>query len=104
MIASQIMSAASSGVMVGKRSYIFVGLIIGVRTSGLWIVVIATPSATISEATQREKASRAAFDATYDEKRGVLVCTPIELMSTICPERRSRITGSSLRISFTAPK
>ena len=35
MIASQIMSAASSGVIVGKRSYIFVGAIIGVRTSGM---------------------------------------------------------------------
>ena len=64
MIASQIMSAALSGVIVGKRSYIFVGSIIGVRTSGMWMVVIATPSSTISEATQREKASSAAFDAT----------------------------------------
>ena len=35
MIASQIMSAASSGVIVGKRSYILVGAIIGVRTSGM---------------------------------------------------------------------
>ena len=50
--------------IVGKRSYIFVGLIIGVRTSGMWMVVIATPSSTISEATQRENASSAAFEAT----------------------------------------
>ena len=64
MIASQIMSAAFSGVIVGKRLYIFVGAIIGVRTSGMWIVVIATPSSMISEAMQREKASSAALEAT----------------------------------------
>ena len=64
MIASQIMSAASSGVIVGKRSYILVGAIIGVRTSGMWIVVTCTPSSTISEAMQRENASSADFDAT----------------------------------------
>ena len=50
--------------IVGKRSYIFVGLIIGVRTSGMWIVVMWTPSSMISEAMQRENASSAAFDAT----------------------------------------
>src|SRR4029079_19566029 len=104
MIRAQIMSGASSGVVVGKRSYIFVGLIIGVRTSGMWIVVIATPSSTISEATQRENAASAALEATAAAKTGVLVCPPIELMLTIWPERRSRITGSSFRISFTAPK
>ena len=64
MIASQIMSAASSGVIVGKRSYIFVGAIIGVRTSGMWIVVMWTLSSTISEAMQRENASSADFEAT----------------------------------------
>ena len=64
MIASVIISAASSGVIVGKRSYIFVGAIIGVRTSGMWIVVILTPSSTISEAMQRENASSADFEAT----------------------------------------
>ena len=40
MIASQIMSAACSGVSVGKRSYILVGAIIGVLTSGMWIAVM----------------------------------------------------------------
>ena len=62
--ASQIMSAASSGLSVGKASYIFVGAIIGVRTSGMWIVVNVTPSPITSEATTRVKASSAAFEAT----------------------------------------
>ena len=44
IIALQIMSAASVGVIVGNRSYIVVGAIIGVRTSGMWIVVRCTPS------------------------------------------------------------
>ena len=52
-IASQIMSPASSGLIVGKASYIFVGAIIGVRTSGMWIVVKVTPSPITSEATTR---------------------------------------------------
>ena len=64
MIASVIISPASSGVIVGKRSYIFVGAIIGVRTSGMWIVVMLTPSSTISEAMQRLNASSADFEAT----------------------------------------
>ena len=58
------MSAASVGVIVGNRSYIVVGAIIGVRTSGMWIVVRCTPSSMTSEAMQRENASSAAFDAT----------------------------------------
>ena len=62
--ASQIMSAACSGVIAGKASYIFVGAIIGVRTSGMWIVVKVTPSPIVSEATTRVKASSAAFEAT----------------------------------------
>src|SRR5918996_3588568 len=73
MIASQIMSAASSGVIVGKRSYIFVGAIIGVRTSGMWIVVMWTLSSMISEAIDRLNASRADLDATYAENRGLFV-------------------------------
>src|SRR3954447_1896982 len=80
IIAPVIISAASSGVIVGKASYILVGAIIGVRTSGMWMVVMWTPSSTTSEATQRDQASSAALEATYAEKRGVFVCTPIELM------------------------
>ena len=63
-MASQSMSAASSGVIVGKRSYILVGAIIGVRTSGMWMVVMLTLSSMISEAMQRENASSADFEAT----------------------------------------
>ena len=63
-IASQIRSAASSGEIVGNESYIFVGAIIGVRTSGMWIVVNVTLSPIVSELTTRVNASSAAFDAT----------------------------------------
>ena len=34
----------------------------------------------------------------------MFVCTPIELTLMICPERRSRITGSSRRMVRTGPK
>ena len=50
--------------IAGKTSYIRVGAIIGVRTSGMWIVVMWTPSSTTSEAITRLKASSAAFEAT----------------------------------------
>ena len=63
-IAPAIISAASSGVIAGNMSYIRVGAIIGVRTSGMWIVVMWTPSSTTSEAITRLKASSAAFEAT----------------------------------------
>ena len=62
--ASQIMSAASSGLIAGNASYIFVGAIMGVRTSGMWMVVKVTPSPITSEATTRVKASSAALEAT----------------------------------------
>ena len=52
------------GVIVGKALYILVGAIIGVRTSGMWIVVKVTPSPTTSEATTRVNASSAALEAT----------------------------------------
>ena len=58
-IASQMRSPASSGVIVGNESYIFVGAIIGVRTSGMWIVVNVTLSPIVSELTTRVHASSA---------------------------------------------
>ena len=57
-------TAASSGVMVGTLSYILVGAIIGVRTSGILMVVKLTPVSLNSEAAQREKASSAALEET----------------------------------------
>ena len=63
-IASHTRSAASSGVIVGNESYIFVGAIIGVRTSGMWIVVKVTLSPIVSELTTRVKASSAALEPT----------------------------------------
>ena len=63
-IASQIRSAASSGEIVGNESYIFVGAIMSVRTSGMWIVVNVTLSPIVSELTTRVNASSADLDAT----------------------------------------
>ena len=80
------------------------GAIIGVRTSGMWMLVNETPSPTTSELTTLLHASSAALDATYAEKRGGFVCTPIELTLTMCPPFCSRIAGSSPMTSRTAPK
>ena len=64
-IASHTRSAASSGEIVGNESYIFVGAIIGVRTSGMWIVVNVTLSPIVSELeTTRVNASSAALEPT----------------------------------------
>ena len=63
-IASQMRSAASSGEIVGNESYILVGAIIAVRTSGMWIVVNVTLSPIVSELATRVNASSADFDAT----------------------------------------
>ena len=54
----------SSGEIVGKESYIFVGAIIAVRTSGMWMVVKVTLSPIVSELATRVNASSADFDAT----------------------------------------
>src|SRR5579872_7360116 len=63
-IADATISAASSGELVGKLRYIPVGAIIGVRTSGMWMLVLATPSSATSGAMQRLSAASADFDAT----------------------------------------
>lgn len=63
-------SAASSVDMVGKFLYIPVGAIIGVRTSGMWILVTSIPSSASSGPMQRANAARALLDATYAPKRG----------------------------------
>ena len=57
-----------------------------------------------SGAIERENASSAAFEATYAENRGVFVCSPIVEMLMMCPDPRSRITGSRSRISLTGAK
>ena len=96
--------AAWAGLIAGNRSYILVGAIIGVRTSGMWMLVKVMPSLTSSLETTLLQASRAALEATYAENRGGLVSTPIEEMFTTCPDFCSRIFG---RIPITrriAPK
>src|SRR3954470_12424121 len=80
------LAAAWAGLIVGNRSYIFVGAIIGVRTSGMWMLVNETPSPTSSLETTLLQASSAAYDATYALNRGGLVRTPIEEMFTTCPD------------------
>src|SRR3954464_1376091 len=103
-MASQMRSAASSGVIVGNESYIFVGAIIGVLTSGMWIVVNVTYLPIVSELTTRGNAAGAALGAASAEKRGGLVCAPIEETLTMWPVRRSTMCGSTPRIIFTAPR
>src|SRR4051794_28613099 len=78
--------AAWPGEMAGKRSYIFVGAIIGVRTSGMWMLVNDTPSPTSSLETTLLQASSAALEATYALKRGGLVSTPMEETFTTWPD------------------
>ena len=62
--ALSLASAASSGVIAGNMSYIRVGAIIGVRTSGMWIVVKVMLSPIVSDETTRVNASSADFEAT----------------------------------------
>src|SRR5688572_25020322 len=104
MIALTTRSAASSGVSVGTLSYILVGAIIGVFTSGMLIVVKAMPLPDSSPCAQRDHASRAAFDATYAEKRGEFASTPMELMLMMWPLRRCVIVGRQPMIRRRLPK
>ena len=69
----------------------------------MWTVVKLTPSVTNSLDTTRLNASSAALDATYAEKRGGPVCTPIEEMFTTWPNRRSVMWGSSASNRRTGP-
>src|SRR5690242_11003220 len=104
MIALTHRSAASSGVNVGTLSYILVGAIIGVFTSGMLIVVNAMPLPDNSPCAQRENASSAAFDATYAEKRGELASTPIDEMLMMWPRRRCVMPGRKPMIRRNEPK
>ncbi len=77
-MASLMNSADSSGEIVGTLLYILVGAIIGVLTSGIFMVVKATFKSLYSAAAHLANASNAAFDATYAENLGALVSTPME--------------------------
>ena len=81
-----------------------VGAIIAVRTSGMWMLVMATPSSATSGPTHRLSAASADFDATYAPNRGGNACVPMLEMLMMCPRWRSRMPGSTARISLTAPK
>ncbi len=65
---------------------------------------MCTPSPMTSGATQRANASSAAFEATYAEKRGVFVCTPMLETLMMWPFLRSRMPGMNERIRRRAPK
>src|SRR3546814_16812634 len=98
MIALTSRSAASSGVSVGTLSYILVGAIIGVFTSGMLIVVKLMRLPESSPCAQRLNASSAAFDATYAENRGEFASPPIELLLMMWPLRRWVIVGMTTMI------
>ena len=76
--ACAIMSAASSGVMVGKRSYIFVGLIIGVRTNGMKIeaATIAREALRLLEALPPSRRSVASVTQRESRLRAMLAPSP----------------------------
>src|SRR5450755_2808962 len=103
-MASTTRSAASSGESVGTFSYILVGAIIGVRTSGMLMVVKLIPLSTNSDAAHAANESSADFDATYAEKRGALDSTPIEEILMIWPRLFSIIFGRKPMINRSAPK
>src|SRR3546814_3255440 len=68
MIALTSRSAASSGVSVGTLSYILVGEIIGVFTSGMLMVVKLIPLPDSPPCAQRLNAYSAAFDVKRSEE------------------------------------
>src|SRR5215212_3040742 len=103
-IASTTRSAASSGDSVGTFSYIFVGAIIGVRTSGMLMVVKLMPLSRNSDDAHAANESSADFDATYAENRGALESTPIDEILMMCPRFFSIIFGRKPMIRRSAPK
>ena len=74
------------------------------RTSGMLIVVKVMPRSANSLDAQRVHASSAAFDATYAEKRGAFVSTPIELMFTTWPLCLATMFGSRPIVTRRQPK
>ncbi|MNY79368.1 hypothetical protein D3C86_2199760 [compost metagenome] len=53
---------------------------------------------------QRVQASSAALLATYAEKRGALVSTPMELILTTCPLRLATMPGKKPMVTRRQPK
>src|SRR4051812_22391831 len=103
-IASTTRSAACSGDSVGTFSYIRVGAIIGVRTSGMLIVVKLTFLSRNSDEAHAEKESSADLDATYAENLGAFDSTPIDEMLMMCPCRCAIIAGRNPMMRRRAPK
>src|SRR5437867_714868 len=103
-IASTMRSAASSGESVGTFSYILVGAIIGVRTSGMLIVVKSIPLSMNSDAAHAANESSADFDATYAENRGALDSTPIDEMLMMWPRLFATMLGTNPMMRRNAPK
>src|SRR3954454_2635737 len=97
-------SEACSGDSVGTFSYMGVGAIIGVRTSGMLMVVKLMPLSRNSEPGHAEDESSADFDATYAEKRGAFDSTPIDEMLMTWPRRALSMLGTNPMMSRIAPK
>ena len=68
------------------------------------MVVNEIPVSLNSEDAQRENASRAALEATYAEKRGALLSTPMEEMLMTWAVYAFDITGSVRRFNLRLPK
>lgn len=80
------------------------GTIIGVATSGIWMLVNVMWSDSVSEATTSANASSAALVGRYELYLGLRAYTPALETLTTWPNRRSRQCGSSASTMRTAPK
>ena len=102
------MSAASSGVIVGKASYILVGAIIGVRTSGMWMVVMcdAVVDHLGGDAARQGVERRLRGHVGREARRVGLHAdrADVDDVAALAALARLRIAGSRLRISRSAPK
>ena len=71
----------------------------------MYTVEVVTPSSRTSCATHRSHTSNALFDARYADQRAIGgVRTPAVDTFTMCPDRRSRIDGSSSSTSLAGPR
>src|ERR1700761_2440824 len=93
-------SALIGGIGLSRRD----GLIIGVATNGMWMLVNVMWSESVSVATTSENASSAALVGRYELYLGLRAWTPALDTLTTWPNLRSRQCGSNASTIRTAPK
>src|ERR1700755_2201658 len=87
-------AAARSGLIGATGLSRCDGTIMGVLTSGIWMLVKVMWSDSVSEATTSENASSAALVGRYELYFGLRGSTPALDTLTTWPDRRSRQRGS----------